>query len=203
MQLIGSLTSPFVRKIRIQLLEKGLPFSLLEEIPWNADTSVPKFNPLGKVPVLIDEHGEIWFDSPVIAEYIETLETRHRLVPIKSIDAVRVRQLEALADGVCEAAIAIFLEKKRPSERQGPEWIARQEQKVERGLAALEKATVGKHWVFEDHLTLADIAIGSVVGWYDFRFGDSDWRNNHPHLADYVDRLFKRDSFIQTQPPES
>ena len=71
MKLVGSYTSPFVRKLSILLLEKGITFEFINELPYNADNGVAQFNPLGKVPVLVTEEGECWFDSPIIAEYNE------------------------------------------------------------------------------------------------------------------------------------
>ena len=73
MKLVASLTSPYARKIRVALAEKSLPFELEVDIPWLADTRVPSYNPLGKVPALVADDGELWFDSPVIAEYLDTL----------------------------------------------------------------------------------------------------------------------------------
>ena len=110
MKLLASLTSPYARKIRIVLDEKGLPFELVVDSPWEANTRIPELNPLGKVPVLIADSGETFFDSPVIAGYLETLDTAPALLPASGLDAVRVRQTEALADGVTDAAVAALLE---------------------------------------------------------------------------------------------
>ena len=108
MKLIVSLTSPYARKIRIVLAEKGLPFDQEVDIPWLAETHVPDFNPLGKVPALVADDGEVWYDSPVIAEYLETLGGP-ALLPADRLAALPVRQAEALADGITDAAVAAFL----------------------------------------------------------------------------------------------
>ncbi|MBK8970903.1 MAG: glutathione S-transferase [Hahellaceae bacterium] len=205
MQLVGSLTSPFVRKIRVQLLEKNIPFSFIEDIPWNANTQVGKLNPLGKVPVLIDESGHAWFDSPVIAEFVESLEIRPRLLPIKSRAAVEVKQLEALADGTCEAGIAIFLERKRPDDKQSPEWIARQQGKLEAGLAQLAQIAVqaqstGQEWLHNSGFSLADIAAGAMLDWIEFRLPEVKWAEKHPALNALMKKLNSRDSFKETIP---
>ncbi len=205
MQLVGSLTSPFVRKIRIQLIEKNLPYSFLEDIPWNPNTQVGKFNPLGKVPVLVDENGKAWFDSPVIAEYLETLETRVRLIPIKSRAAVEVRQLEALADGICEAGVAIFLERKRPAELQSAEWINRQQAKLARGLEYLDRVYAealveGQEWLHASGFSIADIAAGAVLDWLDFRMPELGWPKTYPDLLAMTRKLNSRDSFKETIP---
>lgn len=117
MKLVASLTSPYARKIRVALAEKNLPFELEVDIPWLADTRVPSYNPLGKVPALVADDGELWFDSPVIAEYLDTL-AGPLLLPADRAAALPVRQAEALADGITDAAVAAFLESHRPPEKQ-------------------------------------------------------------------------------------
>ena len=201
MKLIGSYTSPFVRKIRVILIEKGIPFSLLEDVPWDLNSRAPQYNPLGKVPILIDEQGRTWFDSPVIAEFIEALHAKHSLVPVAKLAAVEVRQIESLADGVVEAGIAIFLEHKRPEEMQNTDWIDRQHAKINRGIAALEKMISGKEWLHADNFSLADIAVGVVLEWLNFRLPTLGWQENAPALTAYLDKLRQRPSFQETQPP--
>jgi len=201
MQLIGSYTSPYVRKIRVLLLEKGLPYSFLEDIPWNENTNAPKYNPLGKVPILIDENGSVWYDSQVIAQYIEALHSLAPLIPAGDIPAVEVRQLETLADGVVEAGIAIFLERKREPTQQNPAWIDRQKGKLTSGLDTLEAKLDGTIWLHADTFSLADIATGVMLGWLDLRLPDIDWRKDHPTLTAYGQRLFARPSFLETLPP--
>ena len=137
MKLVVSLTSPYARKIRIALAEKGLPFTLEVDIPWLPDTSVPSYNPLGKVPALVSDDGEVWYDSPVIALYLETLGGVP-LMPAERVACLPVRQTEALADGISDAAVAVFLESRRPPEQQDAASIERQLTKIHRGLAALE-----------------------------------------------------------------
>ena len=105
MKLLASLTSPYARKIRVILAEKALPFELVVDSPWEANTRIPELNPLGKVPVLVADSGETFFDSPVIAGYLDTLGAPPALLPGDALDAVRVRQTEALADGVTDAAV--------------------------------------------------------------------------------------------------
>ena len=109
MKLVVSLTSPYARKIRIALAEKGLPFTLEVDIPWLPETTVPSYNPLGKVPALVGDDGEVWYDSPVIALYLETLGGIP-LLPAERTASLPVRQTEALADGIADAAVAAFLE---------------------------------------------------------------------------------------------
>ncbi len=105
MKLVGSYTSPFVRKLSILLLEKGITFEFINELPYNADNGVAQFNPLGKVPVLVTEEGECWFDSPIIAEYIELMNVAPAMLPRDPLESLRVRKIEALADGIMDAGL--------------------------------------------------------------------------------------------------
>lgn len=200
MKLVASLTSPYARKIRVALAEKSLPFELEVDIPWLADTRVPDYNPLGKVPALVADDGELWFDSPVIAEYLDTL-AGPLLLPADRAAALPVRQAEALADGITDAAVAAFLEGMRPAERQDPAAIARQLGKIERGLAALEQRVAQRKGCAGEALNLADIAIGCTLGYLDFRFAHLGWRAGHPQLAAWAAGLLARPSFVATAPP--
>lgn len=206
MQLIGSITSPFVRKIRIQLLEKKLPFEFREEIPWNADSIVPQYNPLGKVPVLVDDEGKYWHDSPVIAERIECIGSLNRLIPAEPMAAVGVRQLEALADGLCEAGVAIFLERKRTSDKQDPAWISRQQGKIQRTLTALEALVAETHADTSGHLhesgfSLADITFAATLEWMRFRMPEEVEALGERSKA-YLAKVSDRPSFRETVPSE-
>lgn len=200
MKLVASLTSPYARKIRVALAEKSLPFELEVDIPWLADTRVPSYNPLGKVPALVADDGELWFDSPVIAEYLDTL-AGPLLLPADRAAALPVRQAEALADGITDAAVAAFLEGMRPAERQDPAAIERQLGKISRGLAALEQRVAQRKGCAGEALNLADIAIGCTLGYLDFRFAHLGWRAAHPQLAAWAAGLLARPSFTATAPP--
>jgi glutathione S-transferase len=202
MKLIASLTSPYARKIRVILAEKQIPFDLEVDIPWNPDTRVPDYNPLGKVPALVTDDGQCWFDSPVIAGYLETLGGP-ALIPAQPGAALAVRQTEALADGITDAAVAHFLEAKRPAERQDPATLARQAGKIARGLDALEARAVAGNDLGGAGLSLGDIATGCTLGYLDFRFAGLDWRTGHPTLAALAERLFARESFATTLPPDA
>mgnify|MGYP001270317284 CR=1 FL=1 len=201
MKLLASLTSPYARKIRIILAEKALPFELVVDSPWEANTRVPEVNPLGKVPVLITDGGETFFDSPVIAGYLETLGVEPVLLPADGLDAVRVRQTEALADGVTDAAVAALLESRRPDGERSAREIARQRDKIDRGLAELERRLDDRHWFNGSAMRLGDIAVGVALGYLDLRFADLDWRGRHPGLVPFAERVLERASFVATRPP--
>lgn len=201
MKLFASLTSPYARKIRIILAEKNLPFELVVDSPWESATQVPEVNPLGKVPVLVLDDQEVFFDSPVIAAYVETLHAPPALIPLDPLEAVRVRQTEALADGIIDAAVIALLETRRPDGERSDTVIARQMDKVGRGLAVLEKRIAGRNWFHGDAMGLGDISAAVTLGYLDLRFPQVDWRARHPSLKALSERMFARPSFADTVPP--
>lgn len=201
MKLFASLTSPYARKIRIILAEKALPFELIVDSPWEANTRVPEINPLGKVPALVTDEGEAFFDSPVIAGYLETLAAAPHLLPPQPLEAVRVRQTEALADGITDAAVTALLESRRPDGERSDSVIARQMDKIGRGLDLLEARASGREWLHGERYSLGDIAAGVALGYLDLRFPRTAWRDTHPTLKAMSERLFARPSFASTVPP--
>jgi glutathione S-transferase len=200
MKLIASLTSPFARKVRIVLAEKRIDYELVVDVPWSADTHVPEFNPLGKVPVLVMDDGFTLFDSRVIVEYLDNVTPVGRLIPEETRPRVHVRRWEALADGVADAAAAIFLERKRPEDKQSADWMVRQEQKVFKGLEAISEELGEKTWCTGDLYNLSDVAVGCALGYLDLRFPEIEWRKAHPNLARLADKLAQRQAFKDTIP---
>lgn len=201
MQLIASLTSPYARKIRVQLAEKGLPYVLLHENPHDPASTLGQYNPLGKVPALIADDGRVWFDSPVIAEYLETLPAAPFLLPADRLVALEVRQLEALADGITDAGVLVLLEGRRPAEQQSEAWRARHWAKAERGLAALDARIAGRSWFVGEAMSLADIAVGCCWSWLNFRFPHAGLATKFPALSAWATVVLQRPAFAQTHPP--
>jgi glutathione S-transferase len=200
MKLVTSLTSPYGRKVRVMLLEKKIPFQLQVETPWSPDSVVSALNPLGKVPVLVLEDGVSVFDSRVIVEYLDHVSPVGHLIPAEPKIRMGVRGIEALADGVTDAAVALYLEKKRAPDQQSSDWLVLQEKTVFRGLEALSEALGERPWYLEKNMTLADIACGCMLGYLDLRFPDIDWRSAHPNLEKLADKLATRASFQETLP---
>ncbi len=203
MKLIGSLTSPYVRKVRVVMAEKKLDYQHELEDVWGNDKIV-KSNPLGKVPCLVLAGGEAIFDSRVIVEYLDTRSPVSRLIPEGSRERIEVRTWEALADGILDAAILARLEQtwpERSAEQRCQPWIDRQMHKVTASVAAISTGLADKPWCLGIHLSLADIAVGCALGYLDFRFPQVDWRGPHPNLAKLADKLATRPSFIDTLPP--
>src|SRR5271165_1544599 len=164
MKLIASLTSPYARKVRIALAEKKIECDLIEESPWSSDTAVPSYNPLGKVPVLVLDDGTTLFDSRVIVEYLDTVSPVSRLIPEPNRQRIGVRRWEALADGICDAAVAIVLENKRAPRHQDKPWLVHQRRKIDLGLQELSRELGAKSWCNGEAYSLADIATGCTLG---------------------------------------
>jgi glutathione S-transferase len=201
MKLIASQTSPYARKVRIALVEKKIEYDLVEESPWGAETTVPDYNPLGKVPVLVLDDGTTLFDSRVIVEYLDTVSPVSRLIPEPNRQRIVVKRWEALADGICDAAVAIVLERKRPAKQQNKDWLDRQRRKVDLGIKELSQDLGDRPWCNGEAYSLADIAIGCALAYLDLRHPDVDWRGSYPNLVKLAEKLSKRPSFAETVPP--
>jgi glutathione S-transferase len=202
LRLVGSLTSPYVRKVRIVMAEKRIEYHLDLEDVWAPDSRIQESNPLGKVPCLIMEDGGAVFDSRVIVEYLDTMTPVAKLLPPSGRERAEVRTWEALGDGLLDAAILVRLEQtQRPVEQQSQKWIDRQMGKVHAGLAAMSRGLAEKSWCNGHTYSLADIAVGCALGYLDFRFPQIAWRDTHPNLAKLYEKLAARPSFAETQPP--
>lgn len=200
MQLIVATPSPFARKVRVALREKGIDADERIDLPWNPGAVAADFNPLGKIPILIPDQGPPVYDSGVIVEYLETLGHAPALIPAVPAARVRVRQLEALADGICDAVVLIVLETHRPASLQSADWIGRQQAKIDAGVAALARQLGDAQWFEGDDLSLADIAAGCMLGYLDLRLPDYDWRSGAPNLAAFAAKMEARPSFQATRP---
>ena len=203
MKLIGSATSPYVRKVRIVMAEKKLDYQFVLEDVWAANTAISLSNPLGKVPCLIMEAGEAIFDSRVIVEYLDTLSPVGKLLPTQGRERAEVKTWEALADGVMDAALLARLEATwsgRSDEQRCEAWIARQMEKIDTALNVMSKGLGDKAYCSGVHFSLSDVAVGSVLGYLDFRFPDVQWRDTRPQLARLHEKLALRPSFMETQP---
>lgn len=204
MKLIGSLTSPFVRKVRIVMAEKKLDYKFELEDVWSPTTTIQTANPLGKVPCLVMEGGEAIFDSRVIVEYVDTLSPVGKLIPLSGRERVEVRTWEALADGLLDAAVLARMENTwaaRSEAQRCPAWVARQMDKITATLRAMSQGLGDRPWCAGTHYTLADIAVGCALGYLDLRFAQIDWRSEYPNLARLAAKLALRQGFIDTQPP--
>ncbi len=202
MKLIGAVASPYVRKVRIVMAEKKLDFQFVTEDVWSAATSIQDSNPLGKVPCLVMEGGEALFDSRVIVEYIDTLSPVGKLIPAQGRERAEVKTWEALADGILDAAILSRLETMWPGRKDSERsqaWMDRQMGKIDASLKAISRGLGDKPHCAGIHFSLADIAVGCVCGYLDFRFPQVAWRD-YSNLAKLYEKLALRASFVDTRP---
>jgi glutathione S-transferase len=203
MKLIGAVTSPYARKVRVVMAEKKLDYQFILEDVWSAQTTIAHSNPLGKVPCLIMEGGEALFDSRVIVEYLDTLSPVGKLIPSVGRERAEVKTWEALADGLCDAAILVRLERTwagRKAKERSEAWIERQMAKVHGSLKAMSQGLGERPYCAGTHFSLADVAVGCALGYLDFRFAQIDWRSDYANLAKLQGKLAAKASFMDTQP---
>ena len=202
MKLIGSLASPYTRKVRIVLAEKKIDYDFEVDNPWKADAQAAKLNPLGKVPVLLLDDGRTLFDSRVIVGFLDNASPIARLVPAENRERVEARRWEALADGVLDAGVLARLENQREAKLRSAPWTERQMGKVRAGVAAMDSELDDKPWCVGNGYSLADIAVGVCLGWLDFRYPKMDWKKDQANLARAFAKLSERQSFSDTLPKE-
>ena len=203
MKLIGSLTSPYVRKVRVVMAEKKLDYQLILDDVWSDDTQIMTSNPLGKVPCLVMEGAEAVFDSRVIVEYVDTLSPVGKLIPTQGRERAEVKTWEALADGVLDAAVLARMEstwKHRADSERSQAWIDRQMLKIHASIKSMSRGLGDKPFCSGIHFSLSDVAVGCALGYLDFRFPSIDWRTEYPNLARLAEKLNQRQSFIDSKP---
>jgi glutathione S-transferase len=204
MKLLGSAGSPFVRKVRVIAAEKNIPIEYVVQRPNVPGSPVPQLNPLGKIPLLVLDDGEVVYDSVVIAEYLDGLKAEPRLVPVDFAGRIAVKRFEALGDGLAEIAVTIShdLGPMNDPERRA-EWMPRQHGKLQRTLATYEQSIKGSTWLHGDQFSLADICAGYALFYLDQVLADVDWRGQYPGLVAYAQRLAGRESFVMTAPAKA
>jgi len=195
MKLYASLTSPYARKVRICLIEKGLDYDFVVEAPSDPNANVVRLNPLGKVPLLQCDDGEVVFNSPMIVEYIDSLEGV-ALIPT-SVKRLHVQRWHALGDGIVDAVVARMLELRRAIEHQDAAVIKKQETKVAAALDFADEHYQGGEFIEGGQFSLADIALAVALEYIDFRY-PHDWRSIHPRLAEWLNGINQRPAFLST-----
>ena len=199
MKLYGTPGSPFVRKVRILIAEKNIPCEYIVARASTPDSPVPPFNPLAKIPTLVCDDGRGLYDSPVIIEYLDAFGSGPALIPAGFEARIEVKRWEALADGIAEATVNINHEYREPADKQrSAEWFGKQQLKIDRGLAVMEKDLGDGEYCSNGRFTLADIAAGYALGYLDYALPDYEWRGRHPALARLAARLASRPSFSST-----
>lgn len=200
MKLLSATPSPYARKVRIALAEKAIPFDLVTEVPWNDGAQAAEQNPLEKIPVLTLDDGTTLYESSYILEYLEVKYPEPRLFPADPDARLAARKLEVLADGVCDAIVLAFFENLRPEAHRSVPWRERQMRKIEGGLRAIADLVPADGFCVGEAFGLADIAVGTVLGYLDIRCKEVAWREPYPHLAALHTRLSARPSFQDTAP---
>ncbi|MHB1237416.1 MAG: glutathione S-transferase C-terminal domain-containing protein [Gallionella sp.] len=195
MKLLGTNASPYVRKARLVLLEKNIPHTYLIDPPREPGSQVARVNPLGRIPALILDDETCVFDSPVIAEYADTLNDTPILIPRSdALARMRVKRWEALADGIMDSAVVVRGESLRPAEKQDAGNITRHNDAVTRALAYVSGQLGQRTWCEGSSITLADLAVASALIYLDLRQPERDWRGAHPNLAAWFSRMNERAS---------
>ena len=203
MKLIGSVTSPYVRKVRVVMAEKKLEYTFVTDDVWSATTLIHASNPLGKVPCLVMEGQEAMFYSRVIVEYLDTLSPVGKLIPSAGRERAEAKTWEALADGLLDAALLARMEAvwaQREDSQRCQAWIDRQLDKIQHALSAMSRGLGDKAFCSGIHLSLSDIAVGCALAYLDFRFAQIDWRTPYPNLHKLHDKLAQRPSFVDSMP---
>lgn len=200
MKLYGSDTSPYVRKVRIVIAEKNISCDWVLERPADSGGRFRELNPLGKIPVLETDNGGVIYDSPVIAEYLDSLSTPG-LIPESGDKRWQVQTLHAMGDGIMDATVARMLELRKPEDKKTAAVVSKQEGKIADALQALESTVTGKSFVVGNDFSMADIAIATALSYIDFRYVH-DWRSLYPALATWSETVLSRDSFTGTLPPD-
>jgi glutathione S-transferase len=201
MKLYGSLTSPFVRKVRIVLLEKRLACELMVEGPADAAGNVARLNPLRAIPVLERDDGEVYFDSIVICEYLDSLNDTPRLYPAGGEPRWLALRWHALGQGMMEATVARFVERRKPADKQDGTTAAKHEARIAQALAFANERVPASGFIQGATIGIADIALGAALGYIDLRYAH-DWRGAYPRLAAWFAPLNARPAFVETLAPE-
>ena len=198
MKLYCSHTSPYARKVRILVHEKGAAARVNEETVAALEdpAALHEANPLGKVPALVMDDGTSWFDSPVICELLDTALDGPALIPSSAAERLRVLRQQAIADGIMDAAVSIIFERNRKDAEQSEIWLGRWERAILRSLALLEAEVTD----LDGPVDLGVISVGAALGYLDFRHASLGWQEEFPELAGWWRDIAKRPSFKETAP---
>lgn len=199
MQLYFSKTSPFARKVRVALLEKGLEVEDKVIDPWNDFSVLGKLNPLMRVPALVTDSGVVLPDSEAILHYLERRHPQPSLWPDKEAERTAAEGMAALAHGVLECAVFLVLEGRRPDSEQSKTMIERRKLAIRQSVDTLEEQFHAR----TDRFHLDGIGIASALAYIDFRKLPIDWRNSAPRLVEWLAWANARPSMQKTAPPEA
>ncbi len=200
MKLIIATPSPFSRKARVALREKNIDFEEIIDVPWNKNTLTKNINPLGKIPILLHKNSEPLFDSRVIVQYLDKFKPQPLMYPENHEDNISAKLVEAVADGVCDAIVLVFLENARKKNLRSKNWIERQETKIFEGVGYLSGFLQENKYFVGNKFNISDVSSFSCLDYLDLRFSKLQWRNQYPNLKKYWDVHKDRKSFKETKP---
>ncbi len=198
MQLYHSAASPFARKVRVVVREKGL-LGRVEEIsvnPFDDAADLRSVNPLGKIPALVLSDGTALFDSPVICEYLDTISGAPRFLPKEGEKRWQVLRMQALADGIMDCAVAMIYEIRRPEPQRSADWQQRRQDGILRSVRQLDISPA----LLSGPANLGNIAVACALGYLDFRLPELDWRRDHPQVTAAFDCLRNLPGMLATPP---
>jgi len=198
MRLFYSLTSPYVRKVRVVAHETGLASSIEEVLcnPFDDPPELRQLNPLGKVPTLVCDDGSALFDSRVICAYLGDRADKASLIPKDPAQRWAVLRAQALADGLLDSAVALTMEGRRPEGERSPATMARWRGAIQRAVECM----AGDWEALPGAVTLGHIAYACALGYLDFRHPELAWRDGRPGLAQWFAEFDARPSMTATRP---
>jgi glutathione S-transferase len=198
MKLLGSDGSPYARKARIAIAEKGVACEFVSASPRDPASGVSAANPLSKIPTLLLDDGTAIFDSSVIAEYVDGIGSGPKLIPETFAERIAVRRWEALGNGLLDATVNIMHDRRLPEPKQGADYVARQMHKIEAALAFIDKSVVGTDFVHGEKMSLGDVVCGTALGYLDRVLPAFDWRGRYANAKRYGAKLAARPAFATT-----
>ena len=199
MKLLGTDGSPYARKVRVAIAEKGVACDFVTASPRDPASGVAAANPLSKVPTLVLDDGTAVYDSSVIVEYIDGLAPAPKLIPDSFADRIPVKRWAALGDGITDAAVAIMHDRRLPAAQQrGDEYVTRQMEKIEAALALIEKTVATADFLHAARFSLGDVVCGAALGYLDRIVPEFDWRSRFGNARRYAARLAARPAFVAT-----
>ena len=199
MKLHHSPASPYVRKVRICAITRGID-GQIELVPCNPNTSPAALladNPLSKVPTLLTDDGMALFDSPMICEYLDSLGEALPMFPATGAARWRALKLQAMGDGILDACVPRRMEMQRPQDEGRAGVVARMRAAVERTLDALEADPP------HQALDIGSISVACALGYLDFRFPQEPWRGTRPKLAAWFEAFGQHTAVAATAPGEA
>ena len=199
MKLHWSPRSPFVRKVMVVVRELGLAGRITCVRTVAASTkphaALMQDNPLSKIPTLVLDDGTVIYDSPVICEYLDSLDGAPKLHPVEPKGRLVALRRQALGDGFLDMLVLLRDERLRahPSDAHKSSAAARK-------AAVLKSLDQEAEDLAATPFGIGHIAIGCALSYLDFRYADEDWRKGHPRIANWHATFATRPSVRATEP---